>query len=123
MSANTEVLIPEITLLAQAFFAIFCAFVTLGYFLSNIWRENFRFYWTGLSIFLVVIYLDRVSVNRLIRTYSALTAIFGLFLFVPNNDCFIHTASPCLGIAQTRNCIGMIFWSCPSCLPTSTTEL
>ena len=28
----------------------------------------------------------------------------------------------CLGIAQ-KNCIGMIFWSCPSCLPTFTTEL
>ena len=28
----------------------------------------------------------------------------------------------CLGIAQT-NCIGMIFWACPSCLPTFTTEL
>ena len=26
----------------------------------------------------------------------------------------------CLGIAQT-SCIGMIFWSCPSCLPTFTT--
>ena len=29
----------------------------------------------------------------------------------------------CLGFAQTTICIGMIFWSCPSCLPTFTTEL
>ena len=29
----------------------------------------------------------------------------------------------CLGIAQTTNCFGMIFWSSPSCLPTFILEL
>ena len=29
----------------------------------------------------------------------------------------------CLGITQTTSCIGLIFWSCPSFLPTCTTEL
>ena len=37
-----------------------------------------------------------------------------------NSNC-VHGS--CLGIAQTANCIGMIFWSCPSCLPTFTTKL
>ena len=33
------------------------------------------------------------------------------------------THGSCLGCSQTANCIGMIFWSFPSSLPTFTTEL
>ena len=35
----------------------------------------------------------------------------------------ISKCGSCFGIAQTTSFIGMIFWSCPSCLSTFTTEL